>query len=181
MNDQDPLSDRLSYHDTLPLGWSPLAEPLSPERLQLMQEQNLRVLAVVGVLEERHTPRSESDERVEQELERIQQKLDMLLVLFGQFLRRMDPQAPTYALRLSAAGAAWDGGEASGPGLLSLYLHPCMPEPFTWPAHAAPRGGRVQACFEPLGETLEAALEKHVFLHHRRSVAVSRPSAARNT
>lgn len=181
MSNPTSLDQQLGYRDTLPLGWVPLATPPPPEQLQQMQENNLRVLAVVAALEERHSSRGESDERVEQELDRIHQKLDMLLVLFGQFLRRMDPSAPPRPVRLTSAGLGWEGGSAlEGYGLLSVMLHPCMPEAFTWPAHAVNTGAQGEARFEPLGEALEAALEKHVFLHHRRSVAVSRPPAARN-
>jgi len=181
MNDPTSLDQQLGYRDTLPLSWVPLATPPPPEQLQQLQENNLRVLAVVAALEERHSSRGESDERVEQELERIHQKLDMLLVLFGQFLRRMDPSAPPRPVRLTSAGLSWEGGSAlEGYGLLSVMLHPCMPEPFTWPARATNAGAVGEARFEPLGEALEAALEKHVFLHHRRSVAVSRPPAARS-
>ncbi|AXQ30385.1 hypothetical protein D0B54_17650 [Solimonas sp. K1W22B-7] len=180
MTDANPLENHLGYRDTLPLNWVPLATPPPPEQLQQLQENNLRVLAVVAALEDRHSPRGEADERVEQELERIHQKLDMLLVLFGQFLRRMDPSAPPRPLRLTSTGLSWEGGSAlEGYGLVSLYLHPCMPEPFTWPAQAHNAGAVGEARFDPLGEALEAALEKHVFLHHRRSVAVSRPPAAR--
>jgi len=177
----DPLADRLSYQDSLPLTWTPLPAPLSPERLQALLDQNLRVLAVVASLEERHKSRGDSDEHLEQEIGRLHQKLDMLLVLFGAFLRRMDPPAPVHAVRLSGAGVCWEAAIApEGPGLLSLYLHPCMPEAFSWPAqlHDSPGGG-CRALFEPLGEALEAALDKHVFLHHRRSVAGSRPSSGR--
>ncbi|HSW15250.1 MAG TPA: PilZ domain-containing protein [Solimonas sp.] len=181
MTSNDPLADRLAYHDRLPLGWAPLEVLPAPEQLQQMAEQNLRVLAVVSSLEERHLPRGEGDERLEQELERVHQKLDMLLVLFGQFLRRMDPPAPMHPLRLTVAGVSWEAAPPAGSlGLLSLHLHPCMPEAFIWPARL--RDGDIArscALFEPMGEALEAALEKHVFLHHRRSVAGSRPVTAR--
>lgn len=177
----DPLADRLSYHDNLPLTWTPLSAPLPPERLLVLQDQNLRVLAVVASLEERHKSRGDSDEHLEQEIARLHQKIDMLLVLFGAFLRRMDPPAPVHAVRLSGAGIHWETAPPpEGSGLLSLYLHPCMPEPFSWPAQVLDAaGGICRARFEPLGEALEAALDKHVFLHHRRSVAGSRPSSGR--
>lgn len=180
MSNLPSLDQQLGYRDTLPLSWVPLGTPPPPEQLAQLQDNNLRVLAVVAALEERHAPRGESDERVEQELDRLHQKLDMLLVLFGQFLRRMDPSAPLRPVRVTSAGLAWEGGSViEGYGLLSVILHPCMPEPFTWPVRAANTGAAGEARFDPLGEALEAALEKHVFLHHRRSVAISRPPAAR--
>jgi len=179
----DPLAQTLTYRDTVPLTWTPLAQPPTSEALQRMHEQNLRVLSVVSALEDRHRPRSEGSETLEVEVERLHQKLDMLMILFGQFIRRLDPPAPSCAVRLSCRGACWDATEmpAEGAGgLLALHLHPCMPEPFLWPVRiAGSHDGAVCALFDPLGETLEAALEKHVFLHHRRSVAELRQPAVR--
>lgn len=178
----DPLDQSLSYRDSIPLTWTPLAPPPDAAELHRLQEQNLRVLAVVAALEDRHRPRSEGGETLELEVERLHQKMDMLMILFGQFIRRLDPPAPVRGVRLSGRGACWDeaGPTPPGPGLLALHLHPCMPEPFVWPAQvAASHDGTVCAQFEPLGEALEAALEKHVFLHHRRSVAESRQPAGR--
>jgi hypothetical protein len=181
----DPLDQSLSYRDTIPLTWTPLAQPPDAAELHRLQEQNLRVLAVVAALEDRHRPRSEGGETLELEVERLHQKMDMLMILFGQFIRRLDPPAAARAVRLSCRGACWEAGEAAmppGTGLLALHLHPCMPEPMVWPARlAGSHEGSVCAQFEPLGETLEAALEKHVFLHHRRSVAESRQPAGRET
>lgn len=179
----DPLHHSLSYRDCLPLSWLPLAAPLAPERLHALQEQNLRVLAVVASLEERHRVAHDANDPVTQELERLHQKLDMMMVLFGQFLRRLDPPAPAVGLRLSGRGLCWQAGApaaaVTGLGLVTLHLHPCLPEPFIWPAQTVgEHEGEVCARFEPFGEALEAALERHVFLHHRRSVAGSRPAAA---
>lgn len=176
----DPLHHTLSYRDCLPLTWQPLAEALPAEHLQALKDQNLRVLSVVASLEERHRIPHDASEPVLQELERLHQKLDMMMVLFGQFLRRLDPPAPSVSLRLSGRGASWRPAAAldAGLGLLTLHRHPCMPEPLVWTAHLGHHGDEVCALFEPCGEALEAALERHVFLHHRRSVAGSRPAAA---
>lgn len=178
----DPLHDTLGYRDQLPLRWQPLAAPLAPAPLQALQEQNLRMLAVVAALEERHQRPHDAHEPLLLELEKLQQKLDLMMLMFGRFLSRLDPPAPTRALRLSVSGVCWQPGDeapADGPGLLQLHLHPCVPEPLTWPARLVGRhGDEVCARFDAFGEALEAALERHVFLHHRRSVAGSRPAAA---
>jgi len=177
----DPLHDSLSYHDCIPLAWAPLDGTPGPDRLRALQEQNLRVLAVVGSLEERHRQHGDANEPLQQDLERLHQKLDMMIMMFGLFMRRLDPPAPAVALRLSARGLCWQASvpPAGERGLVSLHLHPCLPEPFVWPAQrAGAHAGEVCARFEPFNEALEAALERHVFLHHRRSVAGLRPPAA---
>lgn len=172
------LKDRLSYRAELPLACEPLAQPLSAQRRRELLDQNLRVLAVVAALEERPrmVPSGEGSDPFQQELERMHQKLDLMMLLLGQFLRRQGSVAPTVALVLGSEGLCWTGApQVDGPVLLSVWLHPCLGEPLQWPATVAAEGGDEHcARFEPLGELLESALERHVFLHHRRSVAERR-------
>ncbi|MGV2482326.1 UNVERIFIED_CONTAM: hypothetical protein IGO34_36625, partial [Salmonella enterica subsp. enterica serovar Weltevreden] len=74
---------------------------------------------MVAALEDRHRPRSEGGETLEIEVERLHQKMDMLMILFGQFIRRLDPPAASRGVRLSGRGACWDedGPTTAGPGL----------------------------------------------------------------
>jgi len=60
-------------------------------------------------------------------------------------------------------------------GLVALHLHRCVPQPLRLAVRIRQiDGDLVQADFLPLSEAGQAALERHVFLHHRRQIAESR-------
>lgn len=169
-----------SYRDRLPLRWVPL--PALPEGLELerLAEANARVLTAVAMLEEHPKPADEPS-ATELELQRIHQKLNLLLELLSGLLMAQSPQPAAVPLRLSWRGVSWEAAEApapGSPGLVEIHLSRLLAQPLRWPARiVAGPPATVSAEFQPVPDFCQVALERHVFQHHRREVAEARQPA----
>lgn len=170
-----------SYEAALPLVWTPLADSVGGLRREQYNDDNLRVLAAVAVLDESRTP-SANDESsaIDAEIGRLNQKLNLVIDLLGFLIAQQAAARPPARLRLSWQGAVFVGPQALGEaGLLSLGLHRSVPQPFIWPARISHIDGEERhARFAPFGDALQAALERHVFLRHRRAIAGTRRSGS---
>lgn len=176
------LDGVLGYRDRIPLAWTPLDAAPAAADLAHWQDHNLRLLAALALLEER--PRKgDPDEPLSVEVERLHQKFDLLLEMLAVMLRQQQPLPPARAVRITPEGMSWqtDGHPAPSPRvLLHIHMHPGLPAPLLWPGEIeAQDGSETVARFLPLGEACAAALERHVFTRHRRSVAEARSPAAR--
>src|SRR3546814_19558676 len=82
-------------------------------------------------------------------------------------------------LRRSGTGLFWaTSGDAPATGTLldvSVQLQACAPTPLQWRGEVVDcRDGELQLRFLAMPEALACALERHVFMQHRRSVAGAR-------
>ncbi|NGY04290.1 PilZ domain-containing protein [Solimonas terrae] len=168
----------LGYRDTLPFDWRP-AEGALP---RVWAEQNLRMLTALVTLGERTLVEPETPGAAE--FERLHHKVDLVIELLGALLRSTRSSAPPVPLRISAEALAWpldDDAPAIGSVLdVSVQLHPCTPLPLQWRGEVvAHRDGELRLRFAAMPESLACALERHVFMHHRRSVAGARSPVQR--
>ncbi len=166
----------------LPLDWQPLAAPLTPEEMGRLERDNLDVLRVVSALE---TPVGESGEEGNDgnatELARLDFKLNLLLDMVGQLLSRELTLPDTRPLTLTPVELHWrdfDTPPSGGLTQVRLWLTGRYPHPIVLPAIVervteVAEGGptAVTARFQDLGGALRAALERHIFVQHRRHTA----------
>lgn len=168
-----------SYEAALPLVWTPLGDAPGGLRREQYNDDNLRVLAAVAVLDETRGPTvSDEASAIDAEIGRLNQKLNLVIDLLGFLLAQQAATPPPARVRLSWQGAVFVGVPALGSsGLLSLGLHRSVPQPFIWPARISHVDGEERhARFAPFGDALQTALERHVFLRHRRAIAGNRRS-----
>jgi hypothetical protein len=168
----------LAYDDVLPLQWVDLPGLPDDLRLERLCENNVGLLAKVAAIEERHRMVGEDGE-LEQEINRLHSKMDLLLGLVASIARAHLKLPEAIEIRLSADYLRWKlvtPVPVTGSRImLSLYLNPCIAEPLCLPAVIREQDGEwVEAVFEHPGASCYSALEQHVFLHHRRSVAETR-------
>ncbi|TXI89779.1 MAG: hypothetical protein E6Q40_01880 [Cupriavidus sp.] len=168
----------LAYDDILPLQWVELPALPDALRLERLSETNVGVLARVATIEERHRMVGEDGE-LEQEINRLHSKMDLLLGLVASIARQHLKLPDAVEIRLSAYSLRWKSVAPMPPAgsriMISLYLNPCIAEPLSLPAVIQEGEGEwVEARFEHLGATCHSTLEQHVFLHHRRSIAETR-------
>ncbi|HVT35648.1 MAG TPA: PilZ domain-containing protein [Nevskiaceae bacterium] len=171
----------LSYADFLPLAWAPADAPLTPHEVEALSNANQEVLAMVAAIENHRKP-PDDEATLDNELARLHQKVDLLLELVSAMAHAQLPQPPPVAVRISSQDMVCQGfGAQPGPGIVSIYLHRCMAQPLRLPAQLDTQhgDGSARMQFLPLDESCTAALERHVFLHHRRSVAEARLSQKR--
>ncbi len=129
----------------------------------------------------------ENEERGESslQLQRLEARLDLTLVLLGRLLRQSSDLLPLRPVRWSRRGLRLElgtrsGAQAGSQGVVRLQPSDWLPDhielPVTVLAEAANSNGgyhlwlRLQAP----GDALEMALERHLFRLHRRQIAGSR-------
>lgn len=177
-----PGAERLSYAGCLPLTWTPLAQPLSAADILALNACNQQALAAVASVEE-HGPVAEEDAPLDREIARLHRKIDVLLEIVSGLMRLQAPQPPLVPVQLSSADLVWHGDSAPqvpGYGIVDIHLHRSVMQPLRLPAQAGPHSAEgTRIVFLPLDEICSAALETHVFLRHRRSVAEARLSQKR--
>lgn len=185
MNTAEPSDARepLSYTDSLPLSWKPLKQPLTDPERESMCASGVQLLTAVVAVEE-HRSVADEETPLDGELVRVHQKLDLLLELVSGLMRVHAAVPPAAALRLSSCDAIWHGmPDVPAPGsegILEIYLHRCVAQPLRIAARvSAEAAGSVRLVFTALDQACSAALERHVFLHHRRSIAEARLSKGR--
>lgn len=176
----DPLRAGLVWEDRLPWRWILLQASPDDALLARADAANEALLRTLAVLEEAGRPVEEPAADVPaQELLRLEHKLDILLELVTDILRReLDLPAPR-PVRLTAAGAEWEAppqGPPGGWGRLELFPSPRLPRALSLYATVlsdAP-AGRLRVRFQGLGAATREALERHIFRQHRRAVARAR-------
>ncbi len=177
-----PQVEGLSYQDRLPLSWMMLDAPLDTALLDSLNDDNVRVLNAEAVLQENRRARSEESSPLEAEIDRLHLKINLLLDMVGGLASGQRPRPAPCDVRLSAFGLQWrcDRLPHGSRALLSLHLHRATATPLRLPAVIQTLDdGSVFARFEQLDESCHSALERHVFLHHRRAVAGAKSPAKR--
>lgn len=170
----------LSYDDHLPLQWLPLGDD---DAAQEHEHENLSTLFAVAALEE-HRELPAVDGPLHDEIHRLHQKMDLLVNMMSSLIRAQTRLPAAKPLRLSAQRLVWrHGGAAPAAGariLIEVHLHRGLAQPLRLAARVGVvTAEEAEAVFEPLGEASLTALERHVFLHHRRSIAGARHAAQR--
>lgn len=182
MGAQAADGSQLVRSDCLPL--EVVATPVpGSEQLLRWNADNLELLHAVAAIDELPREAREDHGPVAVELAKLDAKLRLILRLLGRQMAGSLP--PPHPVRIGSARLQWTGPAPAAPGghaIARLYLSPLVMEPLSLPgrlgAPAADGSGRTwQALqYEGLSNLVVAALEKHIFLHHRRAVAQSRPA-----
>ena len=139
----------------------------------------LRALQVATSLGEKPATVSEEATGLELEVARLHQKTQLLIELLAVALQGQAARPAAQAVLLSTETCQWHNASTvpvGSVGSVALWLHPAAPEPLLWPAEirdCQPQdaGYALQAQLLPLGEAAQAALDRQVFLLHRRAVA----------
>ncbi|TWI09023.1 PilZ domain-containing protein [Aerolutibacter ruishenii] len=171
------FDDALVCEELRPAAFIPGAPDPAVMRAALgAAEGLLRALAVVE--DHRGDDNDEPSEKAHA-LQRVEAKLDLLMALIAGLNAVRERQDPLRLLWWSATGACLDGQHEATPGtpgLLCLQPADWLPQPMRLPVTvvaAEPYAGawRLWLRFAPLPESLQTALERHVFRVHRRAIA----------
>lgn len=177
----------VNYQDLLHVVWVPGA--LSEDERLRIETSSQYVLEAVAAIEEHNPDRlAEEQPELHQELSRLDAKLQLVLDLVAQ-LRKNSDEADTQPRRnviFSADRLEFEvsgrKGYPDGEGVLKVFLHPAIPEPFTVPGRVSEVVRRKEKDFAALDPCerqwrFREALSRHVFRHHRRQVAASRAAS----
>lgn len=174
----DDFEQRVSCEESLQADCEPMEWPPSALKLYELAERNAGTLAAIAALEERRGELTDDDNPLIQEIMRMDAKLTALVEIVNQLLVPEHSLPPRQVIRFNAAGAVLPQAMVpEGDGLLlRLRFDLCRSLPLELAAQVERQldGGRVFVAFTPLGELQSDAIERLVFRHHRRKVAVSR-------
>lgn len=178
----DPLSADSSLFDDTLFNDVELPLMLDPQPPATTAGAELRLRAIALVEDGRSEDSEERNENTPA-LHRLEAKLDLVLALCASLVAQQRPPLLTLPVRWSARGLRlhWPHSAGPLPAVASIIVQAAdwLPDPVQLPAsvlasQADTDGQQVWLGFGPLGDGLQAALERHVFRVHRRQVASSR-------
>jgi len=183
MTDSETGSEQaLIYEDLLPLKWQALADEPSSLETSKLDASNEEILRFIDVLDEHPHESTGEHSSINQELVKVEIKFDLLLNMLTQLLSVYFPPPAPVNVRLTPFGAQWTSHTAVSPGtagLVEIYLNSRCPRALVFPARVeqAEQDGqiyRVSVKFTEMSDSIRERLEKMIFRHHRRGVALAR-------
>ena len=185
-NDMNELGNSenqgLIYEGLLPFRWQPIDSNTSPLDLAKFDANNEEVLRFIDVLDEHPIESSVEHSNINQELTKIEVKFDLLLNLVTQLLSVYFPLPPSVHVKLTPSGLQWISTEAINPGeygQIEIYMSSRCPRALVFPARIElnEKDGaeyRISAQFSEMSGSIRERLERLIFRHHRRGVALAR-------
>ena len=185
MNPGDESEDfeGLTLVDRLPLEWHP-ADLDDPTVLEHANDDAARALQAHAVFEELPRLPNEDPAHTTHELIRLEAKLDLVLSLMGKLLSNRIGLPPNHPVIFRAMSLEWGGSAVATiqhgeTGIIDVYANPQVPLPVKLPgriAKSTKRNGNTWLLirFQNLSPIVSEGLEKLIFRHHRRQVAIAR-------
>ncbi len=178
----EQLGQGLAYQGDVPLRWYVPERRLDDARTLQLQNQNEEVLRTFLELGDAHTEVNEEQRDNYPDLVRLESKIDLVLKLLSQVYARDIHLPDVCSLTLGSAYAEWTDARAPSVNQhihLEIFLDTNYPRPLLFPASVRKVTKqkdrfKVMAELEFPGELVHFSLEKFIFRHHRRSVALSR-------
>lgn len=174
----------ISIEAALPLDWQPESIP-SPAIVELRKLGNIALLQALAAIESSvpHDLEHDLPEAVRRSLERIESKLDIVLMLVAGLARESAALPPEKAVSLYADRIEWQ--ESAAPPhreqslLIRLFLSPRIPLPLLLHAvvkETSPGAGttHVVASLNEPDEELNEWLTRTIFRYHRRALHARR-------
>ena len=191
MSQTCPFSDQLSYQDTLPLACSRLQGEPSLSNFTRFDERNASLLKTLPSDEQTRREPEPSLEALMQEIDRLDQKLNLMTELLADLVRREVVVPPPQPFRLSSAGVSFEHSDTESVNegdwvKISLFLLANVPRPLEFAGRVVSSNPDFVAenwltvSFEQINEVVESALDRLVFKHHRREVAMRRANREEN-
>ena len=179
----------LVFNGCLPLAWREL--PAFPDDMELkhLEQNNLHILNVLFALDI-HVGDYGDDPGLlfgTSELKRLDFKVGLILEMVGSLFANQQTVPPERQITLMVAGLSWRTDVVPPPNaLLRLELYGNMSYPRPLILHAAVSetlavdgAYQVNTTFHQPGEPLREALERYIFLRHRRMIANQRGNSQR--
>jgi hypothetical protein len=176
------FSERVAYDDGLHVSCVALPQPLDDQQRAAMRERNLSVLGTLAVFNERRSEGADEENPLTQDIQRLDSKLNVLMAMLEQLLRRDGELPPRVKVSFNAIGALlptaiWPAGQTRA--LVRLHFDGCLALPLELAAQRVQErdADHIFAVFESMDEATCDAIERLVFRHHRRKVAERRLGA----
>lgn len=184
----EPTSS-LTFSGRLPLAWRELSALPDDAELRNIEQSNHTVLHTLFALDIHAGDYSDDPSALTNatELKRLDFKVGLLLEMVGQLFARQQAIPPEHALTLTVNDLIWQADTAPTVGALlrlDLYCNLSYPRPLILYAQVADivplnSSYQIKAAFRPPNTPLQEALERYIFLQHRRFIASRRGNSSR--
>lgn len=177
----DSLGEGLIFKALLPITWTPLGSPLTDQQVSQLNASNEKVLNTIAALEEYPLEPADTHTSHGHELARLDFKVNLLMDLVSQMLSKHLQLPSPIPVSIDARGISWTASQLDNVPkiestiLICVYLNSDYPRAVEIPCRILSVDERnIRAEYLPLGDTVQEALEKLIFRHHRRSIAQAR-------
>ncbi len=178
------IDGRPVYQDCIPLVWKTVESRPDPTEIILVHNSNEEILKAIYALDDTHAD-SEEPHDFAQQLARMDAKINFLMGMVGQLLSTSLIIPDRHAISLSSTGMQWKDKQLPDVNAylhVELYLKINYPKPIILPAvvnsvdKTSEFDGEfnITVSFEKLTASVEECLEKLIFRHHRRLIALTR-------
>ncbi len=184
----EPTSS-LTFSGRLPLAWRELSALPDDAELRNIEQSNLTVLHTLFALDIHAGDYSDDPSALTNatELKRLDFKVGLLLEMVGQLFARQQAIPPEHLLTLTVNDLSWQADAAPPVGaLLRLDLYCNLSYPHSLILHAQvadivslKNDYQIKATFYRPSAALQEALERYIFLQHRRFIANRRGNSSR--
>jgi len=163
----------------VPFNWISMDESVLKSQQRALHSENAHALRSILTLEHCVTEPGDDDHGVLSEIQRLDQKINLVLELLGQLVISDSHVPDPRMLELSVVSAAWGVDDADislpGFGVLKAWLNPGIPLAVQLPAVIESQAGnenspRLRARFLQMPEPVQDGLERLVFIYHRRQI-----------
>lgn len=164
----------ISMDASLPLAWED-ASQVSHTVLEQRNLANLGLLKALAAIDVAMQERDEAPETMRKHLERVESKLDVLLMLVAKLTLDNTQLPPDCEVKLSPAQISWKPNQ-NLPGVgqtiaIRLFLTTRIPQPLVLQAVVRNSGSdEIRADLLGLDEELDEWITRTIFRHHRRAV-----------
>jgi hypothetical protein len=182
----EALSNGLIIEDKYPLTWRRLDEAPTSSELTRLFSHNCQILNVLLSLDEKDHAFEAEQDALTREIKLLDDKLNLVLNMLGQLLAResnlptalpvcLGPKGLQYLLPAERTAPPESGHLYQ----LDVFLDSRFPQPVSLVCKMSLEGNSeagnlLLAIFQDVGLGVEELLEKFIFRHHRRTIALSR-------
>jgi hypothetical protein len=178
----DPFTQGLVYQGDIALRWRPPGAAPDTQEDARLAESNEHTLRVLLALDDHGPEAGDEGGELSQNFARLEFKLNLALDMVGELLAHYHDTPAPVSVRLGALGLSWKAQQALQPqqqGWVEIYLNARYPRPVVFAARVQevkklPDGFEITALFGNIGAAVRELLQKIIFRHHRRSIAVAR-------
>lgn len=178
----DPFAQGLVYQGSVALRWREAEGVADAEEEARLAESNEHTLRVLLTLDGPTPEAGDESAELNQNLARLEFKLNLTLDMVGELLSYYHDTPAPVSVRLGAQGLAWKAGRAlpaQQQGYVEIYLNTRYPRPVILAVRVQevkklPDGFEISALFGNIGAAVRELLQKIIFRHHRRSIALAR-------
>jgi len=162
----------LSLHAHLPLTWQE-THTFPPPLVTEWMHGNLVCLQALAALES-HDKEFDTSAPSEHAAGRLEAKVDLLLQLVGELMRKQQPVLPSVEVELGANEIVWNTATPlaiGSEGVLTLYLSPRLHWPLTLPVQITrTQDNKTHGKLIHLSAEVQEWLARTLFRYHRRAL-----------